>query len=338
MIIQPILPLPALLVIAGLLIAFAVWRLVVARGRVRLSWVLRILMVALLLGIAVRPVIPATESGPTASGGLEVYFVVDTTSSSAAEDWGDGQPRLDGMRDDIAAIADDLAGAQFSLVTFDAATVQRVPLTSDSSAIASAASVLAPEISYYSRGSSIDEPVEFMTELLGAAAKESPNQQRVLYYLGDGEQTQATPPGSFASIAPFIDGGAVLGYGTDAGARMRVFDGYTVDDGDADPLYIQDYSVDSPGDAISRIDEAALGTIATDLGVNYIHRSATDSVARASAGLDVGELTVTEGEPGSPTELYWILAIPLALLALLEVAGIVGAVLEVRPARKKARV
>lgn len=335
MILQPVVALPVLLVIAGTLAVFAVWRLVVSRGRVRLAWVGRLLMILLLLGIALRPIIPATESGPTASGGLEVYFVVDTTSSSSAEDWGDGQPRLDGMRADIAAIADDLSGAQFSLVTFDAATVQRVPLTTDSSAIASAASVLEPEVSYYSRGSGIDQAVEFMTALLDEADSESPDQQRVLYYLGDGEQTLPTPPGTFAPIAPFIDGGAVLGYGTEQGARMLVFDGYP--DDDVDPLYIQDYTVSPPADAVSRIDEAALGTIASELGVNYIHRAAGESVARASAGLDVGDLTVSEGEPGSPTELYWILAIPLGLLALAEAAGIVGAVLEVRPTRRKAR-
>jgi Ca-activated chloride channel homolog len=335
MILQPILALPALFGIAGVLVVFAGWRLVASRGRVRLAWIGRVVMILLLLGIALRPVIPATESGPTASGGLEVYFVVDTTSSSSAEDWGDGQPRLDGMRADIAAIADDLSGAQFSLVTFDAATVQRVPLTTDSSAIASAASVLEPEVSYYSRGSGIDQAVEFMTALLKEADSESPAQQRVLYYLGDGEQTLPTPPGTFAPIAPYIDGGAVLGYGTEQGARMLVFDGYP--DDDVDPLYIQDYTASPPTDAISRIDEAALGTVASELGVNYIHRSATDSVARASAGLDVGELTVSEGEPGSPTELYWILAIPLGLLALTEAAGIVGAVLEVRPTRRKAR-
>lgn len=332
MIIQPVVALPALLAIAGVLAAFSVWRLIVSRGRTRLAWVGRIAMIVLLLGVALRPTIPATESGPTASGGLEVYFVVDTTSSSSAEDWGDGQPRLEGMREDIAAIADDLSGAQFSLVTFDAATVQRVPLTTDSSAIASAASVLQPEVSYYSRGSGIDQAVDFMTDLLAAADKESPDQQRVLYYLGDGEQTLPTPPGTFAPIAPYLDGGAVLGYGTDQGARMLVFDGYT--DDDLDPLYIQDYTTSPASDAISRIDEAALGTVASELGVNYIHRSASDSVARASAGLDVGDLTVSEGEPGSPTELYWILAIPLALLALAEAAGIVGAVLEIRPRRR----
>ena len=335
MILQPITAVPVLLAITGVLLAFAAWRLIVSRGRVRLAWVGRVVMILLLLGIALRPTIPATESGPTASGGLEVYFVVDTTSSSSAEDWGEGQPRLDGMRDDIAAIADDLSGAQFSLVTFDAATVQRVPLTTDSSAIASAASVLEPEVSYYSRGSGIDAAVEFMTELLEAADDESPDQQRVLYYLGDGEQTLPTPPGTFAPIAPFIDGGAVLGYGTDEGARMLVFDGYP--DDDLDPLYIQDYTASPPTDAVSRIDEAALGTIASELGVDYIHRSASDSVAPASAGLDVGDLTVSEGDPGSPTELYWILAIPLGLLALAEAAGIVGAVLEVRPKRRGGR-
>jgi Ca-activated chloride channel family protein len=334
MILQPVLPPLALLVIGLLFGGFIVWRLIVAHSaRVRLAWVLRLVMVALLLVIAVRPVIPAAVSGPTASGGLEVYFVVDTTSSVSAEDWGTGQPRLDGVKADIEAIAQELSGAQFSLVTFDAETVQRVPLTTDATAIASAASVLAPEVSYYSRGSSIDEPLDYVTALLTEAADESPAQQRVLYYLGDGEQTAASTPESFAALAPLITGGAVLGYGTAQGARMLQFDGYA--DDDSELLYIQDYSSGAPVDAISRIDEAALETIAGDLTVNYYHRAAGESVGPAVAGIDVGELTVTEGEPGSPVELYWIAAIPLGLLALLEAAGIVSAVVELRPATRR---
>ena len=336
MILEPVLPVAVLVILTVALVGFSIWQLTVAKTRrLRLSWVLRVVMVALLLLVALRPVIPATSSGPTAAGGLEVYIIVDTTSSVSAEDWGNAEPRLNGVKADIAQLVDELAGAQFSLVTFDAAPVQRVPLTTDATAIESAASVLAPEISYYSRGSSIDAPLDFLRGILTDAAEENPGQQRIVYYLGDGEQTLPTPPGTFAPIAPFIDGGAVLGYGTDEGARMLVFDGYP--DDDLDPLYIQDYTASPPTDAVSRIDEAALGTIASELGVDYIHRSASDSVAPASAGLDVGDLTVSEGDPGSPTELYWILAIPLGLLALAEAAGIVGAVLEVRPKRRGGR-
>jgi len=335
MILQPIIPVALLVLLGAALLGFAVWQLVVAKTlALKRAWVLRLVMVVLLLLVAVRPVIPANSSGPSASGGLEVYFVVDTTSSISAEDWGSGEPRLVGVKDDIAAIADRLEGAQFSLVTFDAATVERVPLTTDATAIASAASILTPEVTYYSRGSSIDAPLDFMKELLTDAAEENPGQRRVLYYLGDGEQTSATAPRSFEELAPLVTGGAVLGYGTTGGARMQQFDGY-VDPSVTEPVYIQDYT--TGGDAISRIDEAQLQTIAGDIGVNYYHRASGESIGAALAGIDVGELTVADGTPGSPVELYWIPAIPLGLLALLEAAGIVGAILELRQSRRRER-
>ncbi|TBN56360.1 VWA domain-containing protein [Glaciihabitans arcticus] len=334
MILQPVLPGVLLVLFAVILIGFALWQLIVARGRsAKLSWGLRIVLVLLLVVIAARPVIPATQSGPSASGGLEVYFVVDTTSSVSAEDWDGGQPRLVGVKSDIAAIAETLAGAQFSLVTFDAAAVQRVPLTTDATAIAGAASVITPEVSYYSRGSTIDEAVPLLEQLLGEASEENPGQQRVLFYLGDGEQTTATQPGSFETLLPFLSGGAVLGYGTEQGAPMLEFDGYA--DDDSEVAYLQDYSVTPPVEAISRIDEAALGTIASQLGLSYLHRTAGASVDEALAGIDVGELTVADGEPGSPVELYWIFAIPFGLIALFEAARIASAVIELRSPRRK---
>jgi len=333
MILEPVLPIAVLVVFTVALAGFAVWQLTLARTRrLRLSWVGRIVMVALLLLVALRPVIPASSSGPTAAGGLEVYIVVDTTSSVSAEDWGNAEPRLNGVKTDIAQIVDDLAGAQFSLVTFDAAPVQRVPLTTDATAIESAASVLAPEISYYSRGSSIDAPLDFLRDILAAAAEENPGQQRILYYLGDGEQTADVAPKSFAELAPLVTGGAVLGYGTSSGARMASFDGYTADD--TGVTYIEDYTTGE--EAVSRIDEAALTKIAGELGVNYFHRAAGESLGPAVDGIDVGDVTVSDGTPGSPVELYWIPAIPLGILALLEVAGIAGAILELRASRRKA--
>ena len=47
---------------------------------------------------------PTDGQGPKVSGGLGVYVVVDTTSSMAAEDWGDAQPRLDGGKADVQTL------------------------------------------------------------------------------------------------------------------------------------------------------------------------------------------------------------------------------------------
>jgi Ca-activated chloride channel family protein len=350
MILNPVQPVGLFIVLAIVLIAFATWRLIASqKAGLRLAWALRILMVILLLIVALRPTIPATGTGPQALGELEVWFAVDTTSSMAAQDYGDdvldpddpnsldpaaveASTRLAGAKSDIAAIAHALPGASYSLVTFDAAATRRVPLTTDASALTSASSVLTQEVTIYSHGSSIDEPVETLVTLLKAAAASKPANSRVLFYLGDGEQTTATPPGSFDKLAPLIDGGGVLGYGTGTGGRMLSFDGYS--DDFATPDYIQDYSQSPPVDAVSKIDETALGLVAEQLGVPYFHRTGPADIESVLDGISVGELTVEPGTPGGPVELYWIVAIALGLLALTEVARVTLALRELRRASR----
>ena len=266
-----------------------------------------------------------------------------------AEDWtADGLTRLDGVKADLEQIVGSLQGAQFSLVTFDAVAVQRVPLTTDSSAVSSAISVLKQEITSYSRGSSIDEAVPELLELLSDAQELNPDQRRVLFYAGDGEQTADAPPGSFAELAPYLDGGAVLGYGTTEGGRMLQYLGEaptqfgdtatnSPDDPTLPPVepptYIQDYSSGEPVDALSRLDESTLQTAADQLGLRYVRRTVDAPLAPALQGIEVGDLVVQPGEPDSVVELYWIFAIPLGMLTLLELYRVAGALPELRRSR-----
>ena len=333
---DPILPLPVLVIAGVVLGGFALWRLLAERGRVRFAWTLRLIMVLLVVVIGARPVLPASGTGSVASGGLEVYLAVDTTSSMAAEDAPDvvgtgsaPATRLDGAKADIAGILEALPGAQFSLTTFDGSSVQRVPLTSDATALASAADAMTQEVTAYSNGSSIDEPVQFLTDLLATARQEEPDRRRVLFYLGDGEQTRAGEPGSFEALAPFLSGGVVIGYGTDDGGRMRVYDGFDEQDtglvpDDGQARYITDPATGQ--DALSRIDEQNLETIADQLGVGY-EPSADGDVAAAVAGIDVGDVMVQEGRLSGPVEFYWIFAIPLGLLAIRELIAAEAAIL-----------
>lgn len=364
MILDPVLPLGLVVLATAFMASFAVWRATRTRSAGRIGWFLRAAMALLLLVIALRPSIPGSSVPPTATGGVEVYFVVDTTSSMAAEDVpsnailpGAASPvsapretpqarpatRLDVAKADIVRIADALAGAQFSLTTFDAAAVQRVPLTSDATALESAVGAMTQEVTFYSHGSSIDAPLLFMTELLATAKAEHPDRRRVMFYLGDGEQTRAAQPQPFDALAPYIAGGAVLGYGTAEGGAMRVFDGFDLseernvpggrDEESAAPAYIEDPTTGQR--ALSRIDQASLETLASQLRVPYSLRTAGGSVDDLVDAIDVGATGVRPGSIDGPVEFYWIFAIPLGLLALREVLSAGYAVVRARPVERR---
>lgn len=317
-----------LVILATLALAgFAIWCLATARsGGRRLAWANRAL-IAVLIGIAcLRPGL-GSQAAPTVERAIDVVFVVDTTASMVAEDWNGAQPRMDGVRGDIAALAEAHPGARYALLTFDRTAEQRMPFTSDTSALQAAAEALRPEVTRYSQGSSIGVASKLLTQVLQRAQEADPSRLRIVYYLGDGEQTASTEPETFAGSASLVSGGAVLGYGTPEGGRMRE----TTTQFSTDPQpYIQD---PAGGDALSRIDEARLQTVAAQLGVPYAHRDAATAVAPAEADADAVPAS-TGDDVERAFDLYWILAIAAFLLLLVDVWRTTRALLELARSRK----
>lgn len=324
MTVQPLIPLWLLTLITAAGFSFIAMQVRAARGTRRAGrWRRRS---ALIAATALMLLNPALERGTARSQSLslDVVFVVDTTSSIAAEDYDGSRPRIVGVRRDIKQIAARLAGARMSLISFDRAATMRVPFTSDVSAITTAAEVLEQEITNYSHGSSIDTPRELLRDTLAARAKRYPNRGRVVFYLGDGEQTADASPRSLAATGELVGGGGVLGYGSRAGGRMREHDGYS--DAETAGRYISDNSTKQypAPDALSRIDEGNLRAIATQLGVPYTHRDADTSVAgiadrarRAGATSRTGKSRVP-----TPSGLYWVAALLVCGLVVIELPGI----------------
>ncbi len=211
MILQPVLH-PILLALLCAVPAFFVVRALV-RGPSRGLWALRLGMIVVVFVMLLRPGIPGGTSETLATD-TDVVIVVDTTASIVAEDWAGDRPRIDGVRADVQAIVDEYPGARFALISFDAAAQLRLPLTTDATALISSLDVLRPEVTDQSRGSSIGIANRMLADTLAAAAEASPERGRMVFYLGDGEQTASSEPESFASSAKYVDGGAVLGYGT----------------------------------------------------------------------------------------------------------------------------
>lgn len=299
----PVITWPLTIVVGLLLAGFTTWRLL-ADPRRRIRWALRlvtsVVMVIALLG-------PAVDGGIArqASSDVNVFFVVDTTTSSMARDHEDGKTRLEGYQEDIAKIQEEMPGARFSLITFDYAARVTLPLTTDTNALQTAADNLQAENSMYSGGSSVTVASEQLRTTLEGAQERTPERSRVVFYLGDGEQTSSEEAAPF-DLGDLVDGGAVLGYGTEKGGRMALTrsDGSTGDDvEDADG---------NPG--VSTIDEDQLEEIADQIGVPYTHRTG-GSISPAMAEADPGSTSEGEGaEIEIHTSVVWVFAVLLVLL------------------------
>lgn len=280
-----------------------------------LAWTLRVAMVLALCGVLLRPAVPA-EGEPVQAANIDVYLLVDTTSSVAAEDWADGGTRLDAIRADIGSVVNEFAGARFALITFDRIAQMRVPLTTDAAAILTTAEILTPEVYGYSRGSSIGLGAPLLLEQLRSSAEADPERTRAVFYFGDGEQTAATSPESFSGSADYIGGGGVFAYGTEAGGQMVANDAHQ-----KVPIgYIIDAATGSP--ALSRVDMTRLGVIAEQLAVPIQARSAETAIAETEVRGGI-PFTLTEGTRAGVSELYWVPALALFALLVIELAGFV---------------
>ncbi|MDQ0119065.1 hypothetical protein J2T22_002252 [Pseudarthrobacter defluvii] len=334
----PALPLGVAL-LSGLVLCAILWRL--QRTPLRsMAWLRRGAIVLVLLAAALRPSLPG-GSVQAATADLNVFFVVDTTTSMVAEDYGNGAPRLEGVRKDIKAIAERLPGARFSVITFDTKAHVRMPLSTDTLALETITDVMEPQVTAYARGSSITAARQVLSERLAAARDSQPGRPRLVYYLGDGEQTSGKEPEAIRVDGGLVAGGAVLGYGTPGGGRMKENTGHASDGGGtgggnvprAPAEYVQDTRAGGAGDALSVIDEGRLRTIASQLGVPYVHRAAGDPMAAMMEQAHPGraERSDQDGSLAAATELYWIFAAGAFLLALPEAVGILRQLRGFRP-------
>lgn len=310
---NPLLPWPVLIAIAVILVAGCVVLAVLTAGR-RTQWALRAVAVIVLALAFSRPGVPVTAVTERSEAALDVFVVVDVTASMVAEDWDGDAPRLAGVEEDVSELMEQAPEARYSLITFAATSQTVLPLTTDDTAMRSALDVLRPEVTLYSSGSSITSARDHLVERLEKAAEDRPDSARIVFYLGDGEQTSGDEPAPMDGVADLIDGGAVWGYGTSGGGRMQETRGYWNDE---ETEYITDPETDAP--AVSTIDEGNLEGIAGDMGVEYEHRTAGDAVSYEFPDV---ERIVQEKEETTQavSEFTWILFIPLA--AWLAVEGV----------------
>jgi hypothetical protein len=242
---QPVLPWPILAVVAGALLLarlVALRQVLLSAGhrrRAALRWTGVSLAVLLLIAATTRPALvdDGNRQGATAAAGanLNVFLVVDQSANSGVDDYGNGEPRIAGIRDDIAALLKQYPAARYALVGFALKASLDWPLSEDVWSLRpSIAALGSQKASPDANAGAADNVLRYQ---LIQATQQYPGSRNVVLYFGSGAAGSHAPQGDFNLTRGSVAGGAVLGYGrTDA------------------------------------IDEPELHRVAAQLDVPYVHR------------------------------------------------------------------
>ena len=306
---MPILP-PGLMIVV--FVAFlALTVLVIARNKTTIlekacSIGRMSIIYVLVLIIGLRPVTVRTDY-EFATKNLDVLFVIDGTLSMWAMDYNGRNERMEGVKADVNYILTELAGSNFGLVTFDDTAHVLSPFTQDLKYIADMVDIMATPETYYSSGSNLATPYKDMEALLLSSNKKE-NRKTIVFFISDGEVTNENMEMSYSEFAQFIDSGAVLGYGSEAGGKMKEYHSYV-------------YDYETHDDAISRIDEDNLKRIADEMGVQYLNMNGSNTDLAGIIEI-IKEQSATVVEQGDGAEryvdIYYYFAALLAAMLLVE--------------------
>ena len=298
----PIIPIWIMLIICISLIIYII---------IKKRDLLQILIIILLFIINLRIMIPSNNS-KTIKNDLDILFVIDNTISMNALDYNGSNTRLSGVKEACNYIIDELNGSRFSVITFDNTSRIVTPYTYDANITREAISIMMPINELYAKGSSIDVSLDSIMYSLKNSKKKNDN-NRIIFFISDGENTSNNSIKSFKSISKYISDGAVLGYGTKKGGYMKDESEYATNE------YIMDYTGTNFGKAISKIDEKNLKEIANDMDVDYIHVINSNNInSKIKQIKNKTKSTLESNDKSSYDDIYYIFVIPLLILLFIE--------------------
>ncbi|MBR6172281.1 MAG: VWA domain-containing protein [Eubacterium sp.] len=312
---NPVLPNYISIPVLSLLLILATWSILLRRDRLwqkLLSGFRVLLILGLAFMINLRPQVKRYNTEIELKN-IDALFVVDTTISMWADDYAKNKTRMDGVQETCDSIMDQLAGSNFALIRFDNRAQILAPFTQDSRSVSDAFSTIVNPDPYYAKGSSLNVPIDTMEELLISSSKKE-ERKTVIFFISDGEITDGSQLASFKELEQYVDGGAVLGFGTEDGGKMKVTNSYSSKNV-TDP--------ETGKDAISKLDEENLKKIADDLQVDYIHvREAGDISYLVETIKNGSSIRMEEAEMIHYEDIYYYLAMGLAALLIWELISI----------------
>ena len=142
-----------------------------------------------------------------------------------------------------------------------------------------------------------------MEDLLISSSKKE-DRKTYVFFISDGEITDGSTLQSYVELKKYITGGAVLGYGTAEGGKMKKTGEYS---------YGNIIDEETGEDAVSKIDENNLAAIAQDLGIEYIHMDDQHEVDGVLSRIILEATDITGKSKNATTyeDVYWYLTIPL---------------------------
>ena len=238
---------------------------------------------------------------------IDVLIVMDTTISMWALDYDGKDPRMDGVSADCEYIINELIGSNFGLIRFDNRAQVLAPFTQDANTVRDAISTIKTPDIYYAKGSNMSVAYEELEKML-ISSSEKEGRLTMLFFISDGEITDGSALQSFKDLEKYVDGGAVLGYGTAKGGRMKNSYGG----------YIKDPKTNSDGYSV--INEDNLKQIANDLDIDYIHMTKQSNISYLVDSIKTGSsLVMGDSDAIVYEDIYFYFAFPMLLLLVWEV-------------------
>lgn len=285
----------------------------VIKTKPKTKLVVRLLIILVVFIINLRFMV-LDDNAEAYTSDLDIIIVVDNSISMNAEDYNGNNTRLSAVKDDLNYILDKIPSARYSIITFDSKSYIKTPLTTDRDAINYVIYSMEAKKSLYSDGSDLTIYKDDLKYIL-EKSKEKENHKRIVLLISDGEQTSENKIESLYELKKYIDGGAVLGYGTAIGGEMKEKKSISSDEYE----YLEDRREKYPyPHAISKINENNLKKFANNLGIDYIHMTKQNNIDNEIKKIiNLGQLGEKDNV-NSYKDTYYPLAFILSILLIIE--------------------
>lgn len=280
-----------------------------------MPYIRQILVVLLLFVINLRPMYPSDNIEITTTKmDLNVIIVIDDTISMLGDDQPGYDTRLDKVREDVSYIVQNLPGAKFSIVCFNNNVHVMTPFTDSVNYVMNAVDSIYPLSPSYANGTNLTDCVDTIEDLAEDAEEVYGNSQLVIFFLSDGENTEDGGRDSFADIADLFVGGAVMGYGTERGGHM-LYEDHTRNLS----YMVMDNRGSSSIEAVTKLDEASLREVASDLDIPYLNMTDNSALESTLTQIREGNESASQDDVKQGyVDFYYVFVLPLALLTAYE--------------------